>query len=416
MKYRKVLVASVFVFALLSSVSIVVIVYSQSGRPRENRGEPRCTTQAESSGAITAFLDCVNWGSAPSEGCTPSQPWQQSRTVYERFPTGRQNCRFTDRNGCGSSTSAGFSWQCDDGQVPSELTETTSIVCPVSCYKYCPNPPPNSTRPCNRATWDSTYCNWNISRCRDVGETFCTTPGWDGSCPEGTSPNGNGMCCSSGTCNNSGAYNFCSRNFFEWFDDSCSCSGGCLEGGGCSPIVVDVLGNGFSMTNAGNGISFDMNSFGSPLQISWTAPGSDDAWLALDRNQNGTVDSGEELFGNMTEQPVPPSGQEANGFLALGEYDKLHNGGNGDGKITRLDAIFDRLKLWQDTNHNGISESCELFSLPELGLRKLDLDYRESQRMDAHGNQFKFRARVRDSQDAHLGRWAWDVFLVVQQP
>ncbi len=218
-----------------------------------------------------------------------------------------------------------------------------------------------------------------------------------------------------GTCNRSPAFiNQCNR-FGGYDDESCGCLGGC-EGGGCSPIVVDVLGNGFDLTNIADGVDFDIDNDGTLERHSWTSVNTDDAWLALDRDGNGLIDSGKELFGNVTPQPPPPSGEEMQGFLALAMYDGPGYGGNGDGKITRHDAIFDRLKLWQDTNQNGISESCELFSLPDLGLRKLDLDYRESRRVDAHGNQFKYRARVRDAQDAQLERWAWDVFLVVQQP
>jgi len=179
-------------------------------------------------------------------------------------------------------------------------------------------------------------------------------------------------------------------------------------------VVVDILGNGFAMTSAADGVTFDLQGNGSARQFSWTAAASDEAWLAPDRNNNGVVDSGRELFGNVTPQPPPPDGEEMNGFLALAQYDTAGFGGNGDGKMSQQDAIFSRLRLWQDANHNGVSESCELFTLPELGLKKIDLDYRSSRRVDEFGNQFKYRARVRDAQDAQLGRWAWDVFLVLQ--
>ena len=219
---------------------------------------------------------------------------------------------------------------------------------------------------------------------------------------------------SGGYCTRSDAFiNQCNR-FGGYESETCNCAPTCGADGSCSPIVIDVSGNGFSLTNSANGVQFDIDNDGSNETLAWTKIDSDDAWLALDRNGDGVISGGRELFGNATPQPPPPDNEELNGFLALTEFDKIYNGGNEDGKINRQDMIFANLRLWRDTNHNGISDEGELFTLDDLDVRAIDLDYRQSRRTDEHGNQFKYRAKVRDRQNASVGRWAWDVFLRLQ--
>jgi hypothetical protein len=185
--------------------------------------------------------------------------------------------------------------------------------------------------------------------------------------------------------------------------DPCQYPGGCPSGevyyNGCcatlgTPILIDLAGDGLDLTNLSAGVLFPIAATPLMYKVSWTEPGMDDSWLVLDRNENGRIDNGTELFGNFTPQPEPPAGQSKNGYLALAVFDETGSGGNHDGLISAGDKIFSTLRLWRDANHNGESEPGELTTLTAAGVLSISLEYRESKHRDAFGNVFRYRAPV----------------------
>lgn len=229
------------------------------------------------------------------------------------------------------------------------------------------------------------------------GSPTCTNGSW--ACP-----------CGGNECSLPPSQYVCNQG--EYGTPTCGPSGWYCNGG-ASPIIIDTTGKGFRLTSALEGVTFDVSGTGYPVHMAWTAPGSGNAFLALDRNGNGRIDNGKELFGNSTQQPAS---DHPNGYLALAEFDKPENGGNGDGIIDHRDSIFSSLLLWIDANHDGISQPSELFTLPELGVYSISLQYRDDRHFfDQYDNWFHYQAALNpDPQDGESddGRLTYDVFFV----
>ena len=128
--------------------------------------------------------------------------------------------------------------------------------------------------------------------------------------------------------------------------------------GGGDPLIFDMDGNGVSLTSCEDGVMFDIDNDGVKDRTSWTD--GRDGILTLDDNGNGTIDRQSELFGNSKDAA----------YKDLANYDS-----NGDGILNRRDTIWDDLKMWVDSNRDGISQEDELKTLREIGMTKIDLDY-----------------------------------------
>jgi len=178
-----------------------------------------------------------------------------------------------------------------------------------------------------------------------------------------------------------------------------------------SPIIISLDRGMPEMT--GPEVYFDLSGCGAPQRLGWTT-GTREGFLVLDRNGDGNITTGAEMFGNFTPYPGSPDRLAINGFEALAAFDLAENGGDEDGEITRNDDIFRHLRLWIDADHDGVSSPSELFRLSDLGIERLEIAAQESRRRDRYGNEFRYFARValRERSGQLIYRWAVDVFLV----
>lgn len=268
---------------------------------------------------------------------------------------------------------------------------------------------------CCDQTNGSAECNPNICYSCDntcaapgtVGYACCTTPDCaqgllciNGACSPPPSPP---TCGPAGTnCTNSDCVPPSCPPGLDWNPALCECYQY------STPIIIDTDGSGFHLTSAANGVLFDFFGDGKSIRIAWTDPGSTNGWLALDRDGNGKIDSGKELFGNVTTQPLSST---SNGFLALAVFDQPDNGGNGDGVIDNRDAVWPKLLVWIDANHDGVSQPEELHHLDDLGIHSIGLMYTESRRVDAYGNEFRYKGFLNLDGGDEIRHVIYDVML-----
>jgi Calx-beta domain len=162
----------------------------------------------------------------------------------------------------------------------------------------------------------------------------------------------------------------------ETFKLTASANGGTAVGTGTivdkrfiGAIAIDLNGDGIQTLNIDNGVKFDIANSGEKLSTGWIS--NADAFLAFDKDCNGKIDSRAELFG----------GGVGQGFAKLDSFDS-----NRDGLVNAQDARFSKLKVWQDKNSNGITDSNELFSLSDVGIVSLKVAYTSNFTLDAMQN------------------------------
>lgn len=164
------------------------------------------------------------------------------------------------------------------------------------------------------------------------------------------------------------------------------------------PLAIDLDGNGIQTTgiSGSNPILFDHDADGIRTGTGWVSGG--DAWLVMDRNGNGTIDSGRELFGvdtQITTQSYggslnyPVTRTASNGFEALSALDDNH-----DHVFDAQDAAFGQVQLWQDFNQDGISQANELSTLSSKGVVSISLASSTSTQDLGNGNSITAAATV----------------------
>ncbi|HBZ8587261.1 TPA: calcium-binding protein, partial [Salmonella enterica subsp. enterica] len=147
-----------------------------------------------------------------------------------------------------------------------------------------------------------------------------------------------------------------------------------------SPIIIDLDRDGVETISVEAGVFFDHDGNKFAESTGWVSP--DDGLLVFDRDGNGQIDNGSELFGNNTAQADGTNA--SNGYNALKEYDD-----NNDGVLNENDAIWNQLQVWQDKNSNGRVDEGELLTMKQAGIASINTTYKNSSTTDSQGNLHK---------------------------
>ena len=177
-------------------------------------------------------------------------------------------------------------------------------------------------------------------------------------------------------------FNFATGNWFGLFRDMLIHQ--------YDPLTLDLDGNGIETlaSNGHDGALFDHDKNGIRTATGWV--GKDDGFLVYDRNGDGVVNDGGELFGDNT---LLKNGERAaNGYQALADLDD-----NGDGKVDAADSAFAKLRVWRDLNQDGISQEGELLTLNEAKVKALNLANKNTDRDLGNGNSLAEEGTYTDS-------------------
>jgi len=137
----------------------------------------------------------------------------------------------------------------------------------------------------------------------------------------------------------------------------------------------------YQLTDFLHGVRFDLNGDGIEEQVSWTAQSSHLAFLAMDRNGNGKIDNGKELFSNFTDIGW------ASGFEALRFHTARMSESQREMAAGWGNPFYEKLLLWEDDNHDGISQPEEIYKLSDHYLA-IDATCDFDPVTDKWGNQF----------------------------